>query len=122
VSRARRNLLIAVATIAFLAISVLVARVLSAAGAERDAVITAIEKQVGGGSRVEVVRLDAPTRFALTSRTGVARIVWKTQSRLPTVQCVRIRRSGDPLSGFDVSVLAVSRPIGREQSCKGRRF
>jgi hypothetical protein len=154
VSRARRNSLIAVAVIAFLAVSVLVARVLSAASAERSAVVTLIEDQVSGDAagviadvkgcakdagctaatrvrvarlrsprdKVEVVRFDGPSSFVVVSRTGVARIVWKTQTGLPTVQCVRVRRSGDVLSGFKVSVLGVSSPIGREESCDGKRF
>jgi len=154
VSRARRISLIAAGVIAFLAVSVLVARVLSAASAERSAVVTLIEDQVSGDAagviadvkgcakdavcssatrarvarlrsprdRVEVVRFDGPSSFVLVSRTGVARIVWKTQTRLPTVQCVRVRRSGDVLSGFEVSVLGVSAPSGREESCERQRF
>jgi hypothetical protein len=154
VSRARRISLIAAVVVVFIAVSGLVARVLSAASAERSAVVTLIEDQVSGDvagaiagvkgcaadtgcssrtrirvarlrsprDRVEVVRFDGPSRFVLGARTGVARIVWKTKTGLPTVQCVRVRRSGDVLSGFHVSLLAVSSPIGREESCAGKRF
>jgi hypothetical protein len=43
--------------------------------------------------------------------------VWKAGDRLPVVQCVRVRREGDPLSGYDVRILALGAPIAREGDC-----
>jgi hypothetical protein len=43
--------------------------------------------------------------------------VWKTPSRLTTVQCVQIRRTGNVLSGPSVTVTALSEPIDRQAGC-----
>jgi hypothetical protein len=69
--------------------------------------------------KVKVLRVDMPSTFTLGSRTAQARIVWEAGRRLSTVQCVRLRRAGDPVSGFEVRALALSAPIGRESSCAG---
>lgn len=69
--------------------------------------------------RVRVLRIDGTTQFPLGSGGGVARIAWRAGNRLPIVQCVRLRRTGNPLSGFDVRVLALGGPIGRESICPG---
>jgi hypothetical protein len=102
--------------VAFLAVSLALARLLATAGAERTAAIEAIEKQAG--DEIRVLRIDGPSRLALGPRTGTARVVWSTPAkRLPVVQCASLRRSGDLLGGFEVSVRSVSRPIGREAGC-----
>jgi hypothetical protein len=102
--------------VAFLAVSLALARLLATAGAERTAAIEAIETQAG--DEIRVLRIDGPSRLVLGPRTGTARVVWSTPAkRLPVVQCVRLRRSGDLVVGFEVSVRAVSRPIGREAGC-----
>jgi hypothetical protein len=69
--------------------------------------------------RVTIVRVDDAAGLGLGSSTDTARIVWKAGTRLPTVQCVRVRRSGNPISGYNVDVLALSATIGREDSCTG---
>jgi hypothetical protein len=112
----RRIAVIAAGVAAFLAISAGLARVLSAANAERDAATDAVKAGARSG-QVRVLRVDQPARFALGSRTSSIRVVWRSGKRLPVVQCVRVRRSGDLLAGFDVRVLAVSAPIERERSC-----
>ena len=58
--------------------------------------------------------------LSLSGRSGVARIVWKTPSTLPTVQCVRMHRAGDVASGYRIHVLGLSAPIARESDCPGR--
>jgi hypothetical protein len=69
--------------------------------------------------RVRIVRIDDVANLSLGSRTDTARVVWKAGTRLPTVQCVRVRRDGNPVSGYDIDVLSLSAPIGRESSCPG---
>jgi len=101
--------------VAFLAISLALARLLATAGAERRAAIEAIQARAGEDFRV--VRVDGPSRLVVGPRTGTARVVWSAAGRLPMVQCVTVRRDGDLLAGFEVSVRAVSRPIGREAAC-----
>lgn len=79
--------------------------------------ITAQVGRLRTAGRLRVLRVDMPSSFTLGSRTATARIVWEAGGRLSTVQCVRLRRTGDPLSGFEVRALVLSAPIGRESSC-----
>jgi hypothetical protein len=37
--------------------------------------------------------------------------------RLPVVQCVEVRRTGNILSGIDVTLLSLSAPIANEADC-----
>jgi hypothetical protein len=89
--------------------------------AQRPACAARLRRIVGrvqGPGRVQVLRIDTGTKFGLGSSEGVARVAWTRMGReLPFVQCVRVRRTGDPFSGFAVHILAVSAPIGREASC-----
>ena len=107
----------AAGVVAFLAVSGLVARVIGAASTARSEATDAIKRQPRTGDDVRIVRVDGLSSFAVTGRTETARVVWKARDRLPVVQCVRLRRDGDPISGYDVRVLRVSPPIGREASC-----
>ncbi|HEY4280599.1 MAG TPA: hypothetical protein VGM91_20435 [Conexibacter sp.] len=68
---------------------------------------------------LQIVRLDLSTGFSLGGTTGIARVVWVTPRRLTVVQCARVKRGGNVISGIRVHVLAFSRPIGRETSCPG---
>jgi hypothetical protein len=67
--------------------------------------------------KVRVLRVDGTSSVAVGEGSSTARVAWRTGDRLPVVQCVRLRRSGDLVSGFDVRVLSLSAPIGREESC-----
>jgi hypothetical protein len=79
--------------------------------------ITAQVSRLRTVGRVRIVRVDDVANLSLGSRTDTARVVWKAGKRLPTVQCVRVRRSGNPISGYDIDILALSPAIGREASC-----
>ena len=107
---------IGAAAVAFLGVSALVARVIGAGSSARSHAIDAVERQAGPG-KFRILRVDGVGGFAVTGRTETARIAWKAGTRLPVVQCVRVRRTGDPFSGYDVSVLRISRPIPREADC-----
>ena len=152
VSRPLRIALIASAVALFVVASFLVARVLGAANAERNAAVELIKAENAGDregvvdrirgcradaacvariralvprlrsrQRARVLRVDGPgNRLALGERAGTTRIVWKAGTRLPTVQCLRLRRRGDVLGGFHIDVVSVSGPIGREASCARR--
>ena len=89
--------------------------------ADRDcnARITAQVTRLRTTGRVQIVRVDDVANLSLGSHTDTARVVWKAGARLPTVQCVRVRRAGNPVAGYDVDVLSLSAPIGREASCPG---
>ena len=66
---------------------------------------------------VEVVRLDLSSRFAWGGRRGVARIVWRTAGSLPVVQCVGVRRGGNPVDGLTVALESISPRLAGEASC-----
>jgi hypothetical protein len=67
--------------------------------------------------KVDIVAYESKTSHALGASTGPTRVVWKTPDRLPTVQCVEIRRTGNILTGPSVTVTGLSEPIGREAPC-----
>lgn len=140
-------MLIAVAVIALLAISFVVARWLNNDTVERAKVTELLEAQIRGDADAMLRRLQAcgdprcvavvrdnaaklrgdgelkialyqsQTAHALSSRTRFTRVVWFTRGRLTTVQCVLVRRRGNVLAGATVSLLRVTAPIGRESSC-----
>jgi hypothetical protein len=82
--------------------------------------ITAQVARLRTTGRVRIVRVDDVANLSLGSRTDTARVVWKAGTRLPTVQCVRVRRAGNPVAGYDIDVLSLTPPIGREASCSGQ--
>jgi hypothetical protein len=139
--------LIAVAVIAFLGISVVVARWLNNDTVERGEVTNLLQEQARGDASAMLRRLDgcddpactaivrrnaerlrgsgklkiayyiSGTAHAVSSKTRFTRVVWFTPGRLTTVQCVLVRRKGNVFAGTTVSLLRVTAPIGREASC-----
>jgi hypothetical protein len=132
----------------FLFISLILARVLSADGAERTAITLLLRDEAAGNqagmlSRIQgcaqsaacrarvaqdatalrrpgsisILRVNPSAGFSLTSTTGTARVAWKTPSSLPIVQCVRVRRAGDALSGITIELLKVSARIKTSADC-----
>lgn len=72
------------------------------------------------GGVIKILNLDPSTRVALGSLTGVTRVAWQREGAAHvTVQCVGVRRTGDVVSGFDLGLTSLSRPIGSEASCPG---
>jgi hypothetical protein len=114
-----RTAAIGAAVVAFLALSALVARVIGAGSTARTHAVDAIKHQRAAtrGGTVRILRVEGVGGFAIGGRTETARIAWRAGSRLPVVQCVRVRRTDDPFSGYGVHTLSVSRPIGREADC-----
>jgi hypothetical protein len=142
----KRALLIAVAIIALLAASALVARWLNTDTVERAKVVDLLRAQAKGDAATMLELVDCPdaaceqlirenarkqrgrgalrvalyqsqTAHALTSRTKPTRVVWFTPGRLTTVQCVLVRRTGNAIAGTSVTLLRLSAPIDRESSC-----
>ena len=145
--RVKRIVLIGVAVTAFLGVSAIVARWLSADTDERGQVVELLRAQARGDAEgmlrrlacrdpacVAVVRDNARrlrgrgelkiplyqsgTAHALRSETKPTRVVWFTPGRLTTVQCVLVRRTGNVIAGTSVTLLRLSAPIGRESSCQ----
>jgi len=73
------------------------------------------------GEELEVVRYDSSTARSLGDAAGPTRVVWQLgragTGSLPTVQCVRVRRTGNPIAGHRVRLTGLSGPIAREGSC-----
>jgi hypothetical protein len=70
------------------------------------------------GEELSIARYDSETQRAFGDAEGPTRVVWLLGDGLPTVQCIQVRRRGTPLSGPSVTLLRLSAPIGREQSCR----
>jgi hypothetical protein len=143
--------LIVIGVGAFLVVSAMLARILSADGAERSAITGLVQAEARGdraamtarlrGCRgqiscktrvaenvaaltrpgaVAILQLQTSAGFSLTSTAGTARVAWKVPSSLPIVQCIRVRRAGDALSGLRIELLAISPRIKSDGDCPGR--
>jgi hypothetical protein len=87
----------------------------NAACRERAAYNAAHLKQPG---QVSVLTLQtAAGGLTFGNSEGVARVAWRIGSGLPIVQCVRVRRAGNPITGLHVELLAVSKRIPSESDC-----
>jgi hypothetical protein len=127
------------AVLVFLLISAVLARVLSIDGTERTAITLLIKAEAAGDRSAMIARIrdcgasagcrariayDASALrrpgFSLTGTVGTARVAWTAGSSLPRVQCVRVRRAGDALTGFEVQLLELSRRIPSGSNCPKR--
>lgn len=66
---------------------------------------------------VKILLLKSPTAYSLTGATGETRLAWTVIGKLPVVQCVNVRRTGNVLNGIDVTLLSLSAPIPNEGYC-----
>jgi len=88
---------------------------------ERSCVATA--RQNAGDPRlrrsgeVKILSLTSATANSPSGATGKTRIAWTVLGQTPVVQCVRVRRTGNALTGVDVKLLSLSRPIPNEADC-----
>lgn len=69
---------------------------------------------------VTILELGQSAGFSLGSTVGTARVVWRAGEALPVVQCVRVRRAGNVLSGLHVELLEVSLKIKTSADCPAR--
>jgi hypothetical protein len=151
INRRRRRLLLVglpLALALFLFISLILARVFSADGAERTAITLLLRDEAAGNrtgmiarikgcatsaacrvrvaedatalrrsGTISILELNPSAGFSLTSTLGTARVAWKTSGSLPIVQCVRVRRAGDAISGITIELLKVSARIRSDANC-----
>jgi hypothetical protein len=146
VPRRARLLLISAGVILFLVISAMLARFLAVENIERDSILGLLRAEARGDAPAMLatlrgcppacqatVRADAaalrgpgpvtiladqsPTAYALTATTAKTRIAWKLPSRLPTVQCILVRRAGNAVTGISLSLLAIGAPIPLQSDC-----
>jgi hypothetical protein len=66
---------------------------------------------------VKILQLQSATAYSLAGATGKTRLAWTVIGKLPVVQCVTVRRSGNPITGIGVTLLALSAPIPNEADC-----
>jgi hypothetical protein len=76
----------------------------------------ALQRQGG----VLILELNPSAGFSLGSTTGTARVAWRAGGSLPIVQCVRVRRAGNALSGLHVELLELSVRIKSDRDCPPR--
>src|ERR1700733_5498784 len=72
------------------------------------------------GGTVSVLQLTPSTSFSIVGEEGTARIAWEVGGSLPRTQCVRVRRTGNVLSGLRVELLAVTPKLAADAVCTGR--
>jgi hypothetical protein len=142
---------IAGAILTFLVISALLARVLSANGAEQASITSLVRAEARGDAQaivndivgcrgtplcrqraseiattlrragtVSIIQLQPSTSFSIAGTLGTARVAWNVGSSLPIVQCVRVRRTGNAISGLSVELLEVSPRITSDAACPAR--
>ncbi len=66
---------------------------------------------------VSVIQMSPSAGFSLTSTLGTARVAWNVGGSLPIVQCVRVRRAGNALSGLRIELLAISPKLAGDATC-----
>ena len=81
---------------------------------QRAAVNAAALKHSGA---VSIIQLQPSTSFSLGGTEGTARVAWNVGGSLPIVQCVKVRRAGNPISGLSVQLLVVSKRIHSDAAC-----
>ncbi len=66
---------------------------------------------------VKILQLSSSTAYALNGASGRTRLAWTVIGALPVVQCVGVRRRGNPLTGVKVTLTSLSTPIPNEGDC-----
>ena len=69
---------------------------------------------------MSILQIQTSAGFSLGSTVGTARVAWEAGGSLPIVQCVRVRRAGNALSGLRVELLALSPRIQSDSVCPSR--
>jgi hypothetical protein len=73
--------------------------------------------RVGG---VKILSFDSQTANSPTAKSGTTRLAWTVIGSLPVVQCVKVSRTGNLISGLHVHVTGLSDPIPNEGICHKR--
>lgn len=69
---------------------------------------------------ISIIQIQPSTSFSIAGTQGTARVAWTVGGSLPIVQCVRVRRTGNAISGLRVQLLEVSRRIKSDSACPAR--
>jgi hypothetical protein len=65
----------------------------------------------------KILSLKSTTSYSLTGASGKTRLAWTVIGRLPVVQCVEVRRTGNALTGIKIELLSLSAPISNVADC-----
>ena len=67
---------------------------------------------------VSILQYQQSTGFSLTTTNGIGRVAWEVVDHtLPIVQCVRVRRAGNVISGIHVDLLDITTQIKSGANC-----
>jgi hypothetical protein len=66
---------------------------------------------------VKILSLKSSTAYAVGGATGKTRLAWTVIGKLPVVQCIEVRRTGNAIGGITVTLLSLSAPIPNEADC-----
>ena len=66
---------------------------------------------------VKILSVKSTNSHSLGGSTGTTRLAWTVIGKLPVVQCVKVRRTGNFFTGIDVTMLSLSAPIANEGVC-----
>jgi hypothetical protein len=67
---------------------------------------------------VSVLQYQASTGFSLATTLGDARVAWEVVDETkPIVQCVRVRRAGNAVTGIHIELLDISARLKSTASC-----
>jgi hypothetical protein len=70
---------------------------------------------------VSIIQIQPSTSFSIAGTLGTARVAWNVTGRpQPVVQCVRVHRTGNAISGLKVTLLEVSGRIESDTACPAR--
>ena len=69
---------------------------------------------------VSIAQLTPSTSFSLAGEEGTARVAWVVGGSKPVTQCVRVRRTGNVLTGLRVQLLAVTPGLAADANCPSR--
>jgi hypothetical protein len=81
------------------------------------AVVRADAAHLHRPGEIKILTLTSPTAYTLTGATGATRVAWTVIGTLPVVQCVRVKRTGNALTGISLKLLSISPRIEGEADC-----
>ncbi len=66
---------------------------------------------------VKILSLTSHTAYSLTGATAPTRVAWTVLGHLPTVQCAKVKRTGNAITGVSVTLVSISAAIPNEGDC-----
>ena len=79
--------------------------------------VTATVAKLHRSGDVVVVNYTPSSGFSLSSTNGVGRVAYTIGNSMPIVQCLRIHRSGNPITGVTIHLRVLSRRIAGGADC-----